>query len=89
MCGVIPGDIGDLTGRQVKFHIGRIKAKKLGGEDEMSNLRVLCSTCYRGAKDLYKERTSDSWRLSQFGRAGQQAQRPVLSAILKEIGEAK
>jgi hypothetical protein len=89
MCGVIPGDIDDLTGRTVKFHIGRIKAKKLGGEDELSNLRVLCSTCYRGAKALYKEKTSANWPLPQVGRAGQHAQRPVLSALLKEIGEAK
>ena len=89
MCGVMPGDIDDLTGRHVKFHIERVKAKKLGGQDELSNLRALCSTCYRGAKDLYKERTSDNWRLSQVGLEGEQAQRPVLSALLKEIGEAK
>jgi hypothetical protein len=82
MCGVIPGDIDDLTGRVVKFHIRRIKAKKLGWEDELPNLRVLCSTCYWGAKELYKER-------AELMRAVQRAQRPVLSALLKEIGETK
>src|SRR5260370_41075568 len=44
MCGVIPGDIDDLTGRKVKFHIAHIKDKTLGGKEEMSNLWVLCST---------------------------------------------
>ena len=89
MCGVIPGDIDDLTGQRAKFHIGKIKANKLGGSDELSNLRVLCSTCYRGAKTLYKERTSDAWLLSQVGLAGQDTRRPALSALLKEIGEAR
>jgi hypothetical protein len=58
MCGVIPGDIDDLTHREVRFHIEKIKPTKLGGEDEMSNLDTLCSTCYRGRKELLKERMS-------------------------------
>lgn len=56
MCGVIPGDIDELTGRAVRFHIGKIKPRKLRGGDEVSNLQVLCSTCHRGAKELRKER---------------------------------
>jgi hypothetical protein len=89
MCGVVPGDIDDLTGRTANFHIGRIKAKKLGGEDALSSLRTLCSTCYRGAEELYKEMTSAYWLPPQASQAEQHAKRPVLSALLKEIGEAK
>lgn len=73
MCGVIPGDIDDLTGRKVRFHIGKIKAKNLGGKEELSNLQVLCSSCYRGTKELQKERKFDNWLLSQIVRAGQDA----------------
>ena len=58
MCGVIPGDIDDLTHREVRFHIGKIRSRKLGGGDEMSNLDILCSTCYQGTKELMKERMS-------------------------------
>jgi hypothetical protein len=66
MCGVIPGDVDDLTGRNVRFHIGKIKAKNLGGEEQLSNLQVLCSTCYRGAKELQKERKSGIERISKL-----------------------
>jgi|ERR1035438_1095309 5-methylcytosine-specific restriction endonuclease McrA len=65
MCGIIPGDIDDLTGREVRFHVGKISPKKLGGKDEVSNMRVLCSTCYRGARELLKRGTSDNRPLSQ------------------------
>ena len=85
MCGAACGDIDDLTRRKVEFHVGKIKAKKLGGRDEASNLRVLCSTCFRGAKELYRFRTSGNWRLSQVSQTGQGAQRPVFSQLIREI----
>jgi 5-methylcytosine-specific restriction endonuclease McrA len=65
MCGTIPGDIDELTGRRVRFNIGRISPKRLGGKDEVSNMRVLCSTCHRGAKELIRKGTSDNRPLSQ------------------------
>ena len=58
MCGVIPGDIDDVTERKVKFHIQLIEDKKLGGGEELSNLRVLCSTCCQGAEEIKAERPS-------------------------------
>jgi hypothetical protein len=58
MCGVIPGDIDDVTERKVKFQIEVIADKNLGGKEELSNIRVLCSTCYQGAKELKAERLS-------------------------------
>jgi 5-methylcytosine-specific restriction endonuclease McrA len=51
MCGLTPGDIDPYTGRKVRLHIGHIKDKNLGGKDELSNLRTLCSTCNQGAKE--------------------------------------
>ena len=38
MCGVIPGDIDDVTVRKVKFNIEYIVDKSLGGKEELSNL---------------------------------------------------
>ena len=83
MCGVIPGDIDDLTGRKVKFHIGYIKSKNLGGKEELSNLRTLCSTCNQGVKNITSEKPTALWLLSQIRRAGQDEQR----AVLKWLGE--
>jgi hypothetical protein len=65
MCGVIPGDIDDLTGREVQFHIGKIRTKKLGGNDEPSNLQTLCSTCFQGANELRKHRAMQKAEISR------------------------
>jgi 5-methylcytosine-specific restriction endonuclease McrA len=89
MCGVIPGDIDDLTDRRVSFHIEKIKAENLGGEEQLSNLQVLCSTCYRGTRELQKERKSDNWLLSQIGGAGQDVQRIVLEALLMKFADER
>lgn len=85
MCGVAPGDIDDLTGEKARFHIGHIVNKNLGGKDELSNLRTLCSTCNQGAKNITTEKPSSIWLLSQVRRAGQEEQRAVLNWLLKKF----
>jgi hypothetical protein len=87
MCGVIPGDIDDVTGRKVKFHIGHIKNKNVRGKDELSNLRVLCTTCCQGAKEIKRKQPSTIWLLSQVRRAGQDEQRAVLAELLEKFGK--
>ncbi len=62
MCGLTPGDIDPATGRKVRLHLGHIKDKNLGGKDELSNLRALCSTCNQGAKKYYVRETH--WSLA-------------------------
>lgn len=78
MCGLSPGDTDPSTGRKVRLHIGHIKDKNLGGKDELSNLRALCSTCNQGAKNITAEKPTGIWLLSQIRRAGQDEQRAVL-----------
>lgn len=85
MCGLTPGDIDPYTGRKVRLHIGHIKDKNLGGKDELSNLRALCSTCNQGAKNITGEKPTTIWLLSQIRRAGQDEQRAVLSWLLKKF----
>jgi 5-methylcytosine-specific restriction endonuclease McrA len=87
MCGVAPGDIDDLTGEKAKFHIGHIIDKSLGGKDELSNLRALCSTCNQGAKNVTPVKPPAIWLLSQIRRAGQEEQRAVLDWLLKKFKE--
>jgi len=77
MCGLCPGQIDPATNRYVRLHIGHIKDKTLGGKDELSNLRTLCSTCNQGAKNITAEKPGKIWLLSQVRRAGQEEQMAV------------
>jgi hypothetical protein len=87
MCGLTPGDIDPETGRKVRLHLGHIVDKSLGGRDELSNLRALCSTCNQGAKNVTAEKPTHIWLLSQIRRAGQDEQRVVLEWLRKKFGE--
>lgn len=86
MCGLSPGDIDPETGRKVRLHIGHIKDKSLGGEDVLSNLRTLCSTCNQGAKNITTEKPTGLWLLSQIRRAGLDEQRAVHDWLVKKFG---
>ena len=86
MCGLTPGDTDPFTNRKVRLHLGHIKDKNLGGRDELSNLRALCSTCNQGAKNITSEKPSQVWLLSQVRRAGQDEQLVVLNWLRKKFG---
>jgi 5-methylcytosine-specific restriction endonuclease McrA len=85
MCGLCPGEIDPDTGRKVRLHLGHIVDKSLGGKDELSNLRALCSTCNQGAKNITGEKPTGVWLLSQVRRAGQEEQKAVLSYLSKKF----
>lgn len=86
MCGLTPGDIDPNTDRKVRLHIGHITDKSLGGKDELSNLRTLCSTCNQGAKNVTGEKPSEIWLLSQIRRAGRNEQRAVYDWLRTKFG---
>lgn len=86
MCGLTPGDIDPMTGRKVRLHIGHIKDKNLGGKDELSNLRTLCSTCNQGAKNITAEKPSAIWLLSQVRRAAMDDQQRVYDWLRRKFG---
>ncbi|RAU23938.1 HNH endonuclease [Paramagnetospirillum kuznetsovii] len=86
MCGLTPGDIDPATGRKVRLHLGHIKDKSLGGKDEPSNLRALCSTCNQGAKNITGEKPTGLWLLTQIRRAGIDEQRAVFDWLRKKFG---
>jgi hypothetical protein len=86
MCGLTPGDIDPSTGRKVRLHIGHIVDKSLGGKEELSNLRALCSTCNQGAKNITGEKPSYIWLLSQIRRAGLAEQRAVFDWLSTKFG---
>jgi HNH endonuclease len=86
MCGLTPGDIDPATGRKVRLHLGHIKDKSLGGKDELSNLRALCSSCNQGAKNVTAEKPSAIWLKSQVRRAGIDEQRAVYDWLRTKFG---
>ena len=86
MCGLAAGDSDPDTGRPVRLHLGHIVDKSLGGRDEASNLRTLCSTCNQGAKNLTPEKPSQVWLLSQVRRAGIDEQRAVFEWLKRKFG---
>jgi hypothetical protein len=85
MCGVAAGEIDPNTGRKVRLHLGHIKDKSLGGKDELSNLRALCSTCNQGAKNITAEKPTAIWLLSQVRRAGQDDQIAVFEWLKRKF----
>jgi 5-methylcytosine-specific restriction endonuclease McrA len=89
MCGLCPGETDPQTGRKVRLHIGHIKDKSLGGKDELSNLRALCSTCNQGAKNLTSEKPTTIWLLGQIRRAGQEEQKAVYEWLSRKFGAAQ
>ena len=86
MCGLSPGDIDPYTSRKVRLHIGHIKDKSLGGKDELSNLRALCSSCNQGAKNITGEKPKTIWLLGQIRRAGQDEQKAVYEWLRSKFG---
>src|SRR5258708_20623479 len=57
MCGAVSGEPHqDDAGRQTRIQVGRIIAKSMGGGNDASNLRAVCSVCYEGMRKLTLER---------------------------------
>lgn len=86
-CGLGADEIDPATGRRARLHIGHIVDKSLGGKDEISNLRTLCSTCNEGAKNLTPEKPTLPWLKGRVRSATQDDQRAILNWLKKKSGE--
>jgi len=79
MCGAVAGDEHPYDkGRKTRLHIGHIIDKSVGGSDDSSNLRAICSVCNEGAANLTLQRPDALKLLAQVRRAGISEQRAVL-----------
>jgi hypothetical protein len=83
MCGAVAGEPhpSDLT-RKTRLHIGHIVDKSMGGSDDPSNLRAVCSVCNEGARNLTLDRPSLQKLLIQVRRATGGDQLEVLKWLI-------
>jgi 5-methylcytosine-specific restriction endonuclease McrA len=85
MCGAVAGEEHPYdAGRKTRLHIGHILDKSLGGTDEASNLRALCSVCNEGASNATLTRPDLQKLLVQIRRATTQDQIEVLKWLMRK-----
>jgi len=85
MCGAVAGEPHPYDpSRKVRLHIGHIVDKSIGGTDDQSNLRALCSVCNEGAANLTLDRPSHDKLLIQIRRATGADQLKVLEWLIKK-----
>jgi 5-methylcytosine-specific restriction endonuclease McrA len=86
MCGAVAGEPHpyDPT-RKTRLHIGHIIDKSMGGTDDPSNLRALCSVCNEGAANLTLDRPSHEKLLIQIRRATGADQLKVLEWLIRKF----
>jgi hypothetical protein len=86
MCGAVAGEPHphDPT-RKTRLQIGHIIDKSMGGSDDPSNLRAICSVCNEGARNLTLDRPSLQKLLIQVRRATGADQVEVLRWLVRKF----
>lgn len=70
MCGAVAGEQHPYDEkRKTRLHIGHVIDKSLGGSDEASNLKAICSVCNEGAANVTLQRPDLNKLLVQVRRA--------------------
>lgn len=86
MCGAVAGEPHPYdTIRKTRLHLGHIIDKSMGGTDDPSNLRAICSVCNEGASNATLTRPDLQKLLIQVRRATSQDQLEVLLWLLKKF----
>lgn len=88
MCGAVAGEphIYDST-RRTRLHIGHVIDKSLGGSDDASNLKAICSVCNEGAANITLQRPDLNKLLVQVRRATAADQRELLKWLKLKFKE--
>ena len=86
MCGAVAGEPHPFDpSRRTRLHLGHIVDKSMGGTDDPSNLRAVCSVCNEGAKNLTLDRPSLQKLLIQVRRATGSDQVEVLRWLARKF----
>jgi len=88
MCGAAAGEPHpyDPT-RKTRLHIGHVIDKSLGGNDEATNLKAICSVCNEGAANITLQRPDLNKLLVQVRRATAADQRELLRWLKTKFSE--
>lgn len=87
MCGAGAGEPHpEDPSRKTRLHLGHIIDKSMGGADDASNLRAVCSVCNEGASNLTLERPSAVKLIAQVRRAKADDQLKVLEWLNAKYG---
>lgn len=85
-CGIGAGEPHpDDAGRSARLQIGHIVDKSMGGSDDPSNLRAICSVCNEGAANITLERPLADKLLAQLRRAPGIEQLKVLAWLVHKF----
>lgn len=88
MCGACAGDPDPLNpARTIRLQIGHIVDKSMGGSDEPSNLRALCSNCNEGASNIAPAPASLVRLLAMIRSATRDDQKEVLAWLKKKFSD--
>ena len=86
MCGAVAGEPHPYDpSRKTRLHLGHVIDKSIGGADDASNLRAICSVCNEGASNATLPRPDLQKLLIQVRRATAIDQREVLRWLLKKF----
>jgi hypothetical protein len=86
MCGAAAGEPHPYdNGRKTRLHIAHIIDKSMGGTDEPSNLRAICSVCNEGASNLTLNRPEAIKLVAQVRRAPSKDQLDLLDWLVKKF----
>lgn len=86
MCGAAAGEPHPYdNGRKTRLHIGHTIDKSMGGTDDPSNLRAICSVCNEGASNLTLNRPDAIKLIAQVRRAPIKDQMDVLRWIVTKF----
>lgn len=86
MCGATAGEPHpyDPT-RKTRLHLGHIIDKSMGGTDDASNLRAICSVCNEGASNITPDRPTFVKLKTQVFRATNETQLELLAVLARKF----
>jgi len=86
MCGAVAGEPHPYdTTRKTRLHLGHVIDKSMGGTDEPSNLKAICSVCNEGASNATLTRPDLQKLLIQVRRATANDQLEVMRWLMKKF----
>jgi 5-methylcytosine-specific restriction endonuclease McrA len=88
MCGATAGEPHPYDiGRKTRLHISHVIDKSMGGNDDLGNLKAICSVCNEGASNLTLNRPEAIKLIAQVRRAPAADQLDILKWIITKFPE--